>query len=212
LWFNLRTSASLATVDLTNDTLLTTAQTKCGSGIPTGLPSKFGLPHTVVVYLNGGHGYTNNVNGLFQLANDVLGGVNTSISALDVQNAVATINNAFDGCRMLTATLPYKQSVLTRTTPSGNEIKEISTENLQVTAFPNPYNNQFNLKINSPVAGTAMIEFFSANGAKVFEQRSFITDKIPNVVPYNGPRHSGVLMYKITLGDYHASGFVVGIN
>lgn len=212
LWFNLRTSVSLATVDLTNDTLVTTAQTKCGSGIPTGLPSKFGLPHSVVVYLNGGHGYSNNVNGLFQLANDVLGGVITSISALDVQYAVAAINNAFDGCRILTATLPYNQSVLTRTAPVMDRKREMSSENFEVTAFPNPYTNQFNLKIKSPVSGTAIIEFFTASGAKVFEQRNFVTDKIPNIVPYTGPRHSGILMYKISLGDYHLSGFVIGMN
>lgn len=212
MWFNLRTSTSLATVDLTNDTLVTTAQTKCGSGVPTGLPSKFGLPHNVVLYLNGGQGYANNANGLFQLANDVLGGVNTSISALDVQYAVAAINNAFDGCRILTATLPYKQSVLTRTAPAIDGKREVSSENFEVTAFPNPYTNQFNLKINSSATGTAMIEFFTANGAKVFEQRNLITDKMPNIVPYTGPRHSGVLMYKVTLGNYHASGFVVGIN
>ena len=212
MWFNLRTSTSLATVDLTNDTLVTTAQTKCGSGVPTGLPSKFGLPHSVVVYLNGGHGYANNVNGLFQLANDVLGGVNTSISALDVQYAVAAINSAFDGCRILTATLPYKQSVLTRTAPVMDGKKEMASGNFEVNAFPNPYTNQFSLKINSPVPGTAIIEFFTANGAKVFEQRNFVTDKIPNIIPYTGPRHSGILMYKISLGDYHVSGFVIGIN
>jgi hypothetical protein len=212
LWFNLRTNNALSTIDLTNDTLVTTSQTKCGSGIPSGLPSKFGLPHSVVMYLNGGNGYTNNVSGLFQLANDALGRVNTSVSALDVQYAVAAINNAFDGCRILTATLPYKESVLTRIIPVVDGVKEMSSENLQVTAFPNPYTNQFSLKINSPATGTAMIEFFTANGAKVFAQRNFITDKIPNIVPYTGPRHSGVLMYKITLGNYYASGFVVGIN
>ena len=99
LWFNLRTSSSLAAIDLSKDTLITRGQTTCGSGVPTGNPVKFGLPHNVVLYLNGANGYTKNVNGLYQLANDVLGGVNTTISALDAQNAVAAINNAFDGCR-----------------------------------------------------------------------------------------------------------------
>ncbi|HET9825398.1 MAG TPA: hypothetical protein VFP87_08690 [Chitinophagaceae bacterium] len=212
LWFNLRTSNSLAAVDLTNDTLLTTAQTKCGSGIPMGLPSKFGLPHDVIVYLNSASGYTNNVNGLFQLANDVLGGLNASISALDVQYAVSTVNNAFDGCRILTATLPYIEPVTTRAVPVIDELNEAIASRLDVTAFPNPYNSQFSLKINSPVSETAVIEFFTANGEKIFEQKNFIAEKIRNIVPYAGPRHSGVLIYKVTVGTYHASGFVIGIN
>jgi hypothetical protein len=214
LWFNLRTSSSLATVDLTNDTLVTTAQTSCGSGIPTGLPSRFGLPHDVIVYLNAGNGYTNNVSGLFQLANDVLGGVNTSVNALNVQYAIATINNAFDGCRILTATLPYDQSanVITTAMKATSGIKETPLESLAVTAFPNPYNDQFSLRINSPVSGIANIDFFTVSGTKVFEERKFISEKITNVVPYEGPRHSGALVYKITIGNLHASGYVIGIN
>src|SRR5439155_13956602 len=108
LWFNIRTSSTLGALDLSKDTLVTTAQTSCGSGILTGPPAKFGIPHGVVLYLNDGNGYANNVNGLFQLANDVLGGANTAINALDAQYAAAAINNAFDGCRMLTGTISYK--------------------------------------------------------------------------------------------------------
>jgi hypothetical protein len=212
LWFNLRTSMPLATVDLTNDTLVTTAQTTCGSGIPTGTSSKFGLPHSVVAYLNGGNGYTNNVTGLFQLADSVLGGVNTSINPLDVQYAVATINNAFDGCRILTATLPYASPATTKNMKIVGDTKETTSEKLLVTAFPNPYTNQFSLRINSPINGMATIEFFTVSGTRVFELRKFIANKITNVVPYTGPRHSGALIYKITIGDSTASGFVIGIN
>jgi hypothetical protein len=214
LWFNMRTSSSLATVDLTNDTLVTTAQTTCGSGIPTGSTLKFGLPHSVIVYLNGTNGYANNVNGLYQLANDFLGGVTTNINPLDVQFAVAAINNAFDGCRILTATLPYKinVNVLTRSVKANDGLIERAPEQLDVKAFPNPYSTQFSLRIKSPVSGMAIFEFFTASGAKVFEARRFITNKVPNMIPYTGPRHSGVLMYKIRIEDYHASGFVIGIN
>jgi hypothetical protein len=213
LWFNLHNSAALATVNLANDTLLTTAQTKCGSGIPTGLPSKFGLPHDVIVYLNGANGYANNVSGLFQLANDVLGGVNVSVNPLSLQYAVAAINNAFDGCRILTATIPYRgTNVLTNAAPKLINEKNDTPRTLQVTAFPNPYSDQFSLKIVSPVSGMAIIEFFAANGTKIFGDRKFLSDRVINVVPYNGPRHSGALVYKISVGDYHASGFVIGIN
>src|SRR5438874_746408 len=174
LWFNLRTSSSLAAIDLSKDTLITRGQTTCSSGVPTGNPVKFGLPHNVVLYLNGGNGYTKNVNGLFQLANDVLGGVNTTISALDAQNAVAAINNAFDGCRILTGTLPYLLSpaLITRTANTKKEITEPENK-LTVTAFPNPYNKQFSLRIMAPVSGKASIEFFDINGSRIFQMANF---------------------------------------
>lgn len=152
LWFNLRTSSSLGTIDLSKDTLVTTAQTTCGSGILSGKPAKFGIPHNVVQYLDGGNGYNNNVNGLFQLANDVLGGVNTAISASDAQNAVAKINEAFDGCRMLTGTIGHIQNVLM--TKSSNAVitsagivkkPELQIKGLEVKAIPNPSENHFML-------------------------------------------------------------------
>ena len=148
LWFNIETSAPLGTISLTEDTLVTQAQTTCGSGVPTGPAQKFGLPHSVIEYLNGGNGYSADVNGLFVLANDVLGGVNTSVSAADVQNAIATINNAFDGCRVLTGTLPYIPPLLTRT---QRNIMEMKPSKLSVTAFPNPSSSMFHLKVSSPI-------------------------------------------------------------
>ena len=193
--------------------MVTTAQTSCGSGILTGPPAKFGIPHGVVLYLNGGNGYANNVNGLFQLANDVLGGANTAINALDAQYAAAAINNAFDGCRMLTGTISYKQvGLITKVSPAAKANSEIVNEKLLVTAFPNPYNKQFSLSIISPISGMATIEFFTASGTKVFELRQPVSNKIANIVPYNGPHHSGALIYKVSIGDYHASGFVIGID
>lgn len=214
LWFNLRTSSSLATVDLTNDTLVTTAQTVCGSGIPTGASSNFGLPHNVVTYLNEANGYANNVAGLFQLANDALGGVNRDLAPLDVQTAIATINNAFDGCRILTATLPYLPPVdlLTKTLKLQTDGKTQTQKRLLVAAFPNPYRRQFSLQINSPVSGLARIEFFASNAQKIFEIKRMLTDKLPNTVPYTGPYYNGTLMYKVTIDQYAASGFVVGIK
>ncbi|TMI93856.1 MAG: hypothetical protein E6H06_10740 [Bacteroidetes bacterium] len=213
LWFNISTSSTLGPINLSRDTLVTTAQTACGSGVPTGSAVKFGILHNVIVYLNGGNGYANTINGLFQLANDVLGGANTAISAADAQIAVATINNAFDGCRILTGTIAYSQpGLITKISAPGSASSEMPTEKLLVTAFPNPYDRQFSLSINSLISGMAVIEFFTANGTKVLELRKYVADKITNVVPYAGPHHSGTLIYKVTVGNYHASGFVIGIN
>ena len=58
----------------------------------------------------------------------------------------------------------------------------------------------------------AVIEFFAANGTKVYEVRKFVADRVVNIVPYLGPHHSGTLIYKVSVESYHASGFVIGIN
>jgi hypothetical protein len=212
LWFNLHTSSSLAAIDLSMDTLVTVAQTSCGSGILVGTPVKFGLPHNVIVYLNGGNGYANNVNGLFQLTNDVLGGVNTSISAADIQSAVATINNAFDGCRVLTGAIPYTQSILLTQVDKKN-LSEPIVEKLTATAFPNPFDKQFSLAVVSPVSGMATIEFFDANGAKISEQVKYLKRNATTIVLYKEQAaHRSSILYRIGIGDYKASGIVIGPN
>ena len=147
LWFNLRTSSTLGTISLAEDTLITSAQTSCGSNIATGTPSKFGILHSIILYLNGGNGYTNDVNGLFQLANDVLGAANTSVTASSVQQAVTSINLAFEGCRILVGTIPaaitQKKSVEIRST-------ELPGQNfISIRANPNPSNINFSVTILS---------------------------------------------------------------
>ncbi|HET9824582.1 MAG TPA: hypothetical protein VFP87_04575 [Chitinophagaceae bacterium] len=209
LWFALQTSSTLGPIDLSMDTLVTRTQTTCGSGVAAGPPRKFGLPHNVVVYLNGSNGYAHNVNGLFNLANDVLGGANNTIAPADAQAAVATIIQAFDSCRILTTTIPYVPPTFITTAPKV-QMQEVASDKLSATAFPNPYDRQFSLKIISPMGGMAIIEFFGADGTKIFEQRAPIIDKISNIISYAGPHHPGALFYKITVAAYHASGFVIG--
>ena len=214
LWFNIQTSNNLSAISLSNDTLVTVKQTACGSGVAAGDPVKFGLPHSVVTYLNGGHGYSNNVDGLYKLANDVLGGMNTILSPSDVQSAIATINNAFDGCRILTGTIPYLQNeFLTKNSETSKAADtEIISRQLSATAFPNPYSTKFSLVVNSPVTGIITIEFFSVNGSKIHKLQKFVIANRSSIIPYPGPYYRGVLVYKIKIDEYEASGTVVGPN
>ena len=155
LWFNLANNNSLGTLAI-RDTLVTTAQASCGSNAPTGPSSKFALPHNVIVYLNGGNGYSNTVNGLFQLANDVLGGANSAIPAADIQVAIAAMNNAFSGCRIL-------NGMIDATTPmpivnkSVNDMPALAEEKLNAVVFPNPGVDNFYLKISGSVSGEKII-------------------------------------------------------
>jgi hypothetical protein len=214
LWFNLRTSTLLGTMELTNDTLVTIAQTNCGSGIPAGSPVKFGLPHNIIVYLNSGNGYDNNVNGLYQLANDVLGGANNAVSAPEVQLAVAKINEAFDRCRILVETVPYSTpgTLTTKVESIQQSVEKLPIDKLLVRAFPNPYYKEFKLEITSPVNGLAVISFYSANGSLIHRQSKFMIEKTSMIVPYSGPLHGGALWYSVSIGNYEADGMVIGPN
>jgi hypothetical protein len=167
-----------------------------------------------VTYLNGGHGYSNNVDGLYKLANDVLGGVNTILSPSDVQSAIATINNAFDGCRILIGTIPYLQNeFLTKNSETSKAANlEIISRQLSATAFPNPYSTKFSLLVKSPVTGTITVEFFSVNGSKIYKLQKFVIANRNSIIPYPGPYYRGVLVYKIKINEYEASGTVVGPN
>ena len=146
LWFNLGNNSSFGTMTI-KDTLITTAQASCGSNTPVGVSSKFGIPHNVLVYLNGGNGYTNTINGLFQLANDVLGGANAVITALDVQIAVAAINNAFSGCRVLTGTIDAV-TPMPAITRNRNELSNLGVVKVNAIVFPNPSVNYFSIKVS----------------------------------------------------------------
>jgi hypothetical protein len=217
LWFNIQNSSNLGNIVLDEDTLLTKATANCGSTTAVGEASTFGLPHSVVVYLNGGNGYPATVNGLFALANDVLGGVNTTMNASTVQEAVDIINNAFDECRVLVGTIPYDNS-LTRTTQLIVDVtklktKEVSEANpLKVVAYPNPYKNYFQLVITSPASGIANIEFFTINGQKIHEINKQVIANSAIAIPYTGPLHFATLAYKVTVEKNIATGIVLKPN
>jgi len=147
LWFNLGNNSSLGGLAI-RDTLITTAQASCGSNIPIGPSSKFGLPHNVVVYLGSSNNYTNTVNGLFQLANDVLGGANSDISALDAQISVTAINNAFNGCRILTGTIDAA-TPMPSVNRNDNELLILNRSKLNAVVFPNPSTGNFYINITS---------------------------------------------------------------
>jgi hypothetical protein len=205
LWFNLRSNTNLGAISLTDDTLITRATSSCGSNSPVGDSLKFGLPHSIVIYLNNANGYAATVNGLFQLANDVLGGVNTAVSPSDVQKAVDMINNAFDKCRILVGTTPYSSPLLT--TAHVSKINELS-----VLAYPNPYTSRFTLSIISPVSGNARIEFFTSNGSKLYEMKTIVPAKLSTSVTYTGPVQFGAMLYKVSIDKYHATGIVIKPN
>jgi len=177
LWFNLRTSTSLGAVSLGQDTLTTSEQTSCGSGVPIGSPTKFAIPHSIILVLNGGTTYTNNVNGLLQLANDVLGGVNTTVFISELLQAMDVINQAFAECRILVGTLKTSTTL-----KNAEQIKqsEQSDQNLiSMKANPNPSVLNFTITVLSPEQNSSIgVKVLDLQGRTIEERTTLANSKI----------------------------------
>jgi hypothetical protein len=209
LYFNTTIAGStLANVSLNG--LAVVAPRNCGSSEPAGagVPTQLVSP-AVSSYL-ATHGYAVTVAGLLQLANDALGGVNVSpLTLSQIQEAVKNINETFDECKILTGYVAASSS-------AGRVITSNSTSSqpsLIVTAFPNPYQENFSLKINSPVTGQAMISFYTMDGVKVGEMKRDVVAKTDVWVPYNVPAvYRTRIVYTVTVGSYNAKGIVLSPN
>jgi hypothetical protein len=195
---------------LLNGSLAVIAPRNCGSNEPAGpgVPTQLVSP-AISNYL-ATHGYATTVGGLLQLANDALGGVDVSpLSLNDIQNAIDGINNIFDECKIVTGYVPGGGG-------AGRVITSNSTSSqpsLVVTAFPNPYEENFSLKINSPVTGQAAISFYTMDGVKIGEMKRDVVALKDVWVPYNVPAvYRTRIVYTVNVGTYNAKGVVLSPN
>ena len=211
LYFNTTIAGStLANVAL-DGSWAVLAPRNCGSSEPagTGTPTQLVSPE-ISSYL-ASHGYATTVAGLLQLANDALGGVDVSpLSLSQIQEAVANINEVFDECRILTGYVPAGGSGAGRVITSNSTANQPS---LIVTAFPNPYEENFSLRINSPVTGEAMIAFYTMDGVKIGEMKRDVVERRDVYVPYNVPAvYRTRIVYTVTVKGYNAKGIVLSPN
>jgi len=209
LYFN-TTIAGSALADVSLNGLAVIAPRECGSSEPagTGTPTQLVSP-AISSYL-ATHGYAVTVGGLLQLANDALGGVNVSpLTLSQIQEAVNNINETFDECKILTGYVPTASG-------SGKVITSNSTAaqpSLIVTAFPNPYVENFSLKINSPVTGVALISFYTMDGVKISEMKRDVVASKDVSVPYAVPAvYRTRIVYTVTIAGYNAKGIVLSPN
>ncbi len=194
---------------------ITSKQTFCGSGIAQpATEDTFGFPHSVVVFLNNNNDafdYPNTVEGLFKLANDVLGGVSVPVNCTDVATAVDVFNNAFDGCRIQTGSIPFNEgsSLIVNNSLHTSDIirgqPTIETVNeVQIKAYPNPFSNKVNFRFVSPVKSKATLEIYNISGQRIALLFSGMVDGgIPRTVQYTrgGTVANTTLVYKLTIGD-----------
>jgi hypothetical protein len=195
---------------LLNGSLVVIAPRNCGSSDPSGpgVPTQLVSP-AISTYL-ATHGYASTIGGLLQLANDALGGVNVSpLNLNQIQEAIDNINNAFDGCKIVTGYVAPGASggrVVTSNTTS-------SEPSLIVTAYPNPYQENFSLKVNSPVTGQASISFYTIDGVKIAEMKRDVVANRDVWVPYNVPAvYRTRIVYHVSISGYNAKGVVLSPN
>jgi hypothetical protein len=209
LYFNTTIAGStLANVSLNGFAII--APRNCGSSEPAGAGVLTQLVSPTISSYLANHGYAVTVAGLLQLANDALGGVDVSpLTLSQIQEAVSNINETFDECKILTGYVAAGSG-------SGRVVTSNSISSqpaLIVTAYPNPYTENFSLKINSPVSGQAQIGFYTMDGVKVGEMKRDVVANTDVLVPYKVPAvYRTRIVYTVTVGSYHAKGIVLSPN
>jgi hypothetical protein len=169
------------------------------------------ISQTIINYMSS-HGYPATIQGLLKLANDALGGASISPLTLDqIQEAVAGINETFDECRFVMGYVPVTSSSSSRRVTTSNSTS--SQPSLVVTAFPNPYQENFSLKINSPVTGQAAISFYTMDGIKIGEMKRDVVAFKDVSVAYNVPAvYRTRIVYTVNVGSFNAKGIVLSPN
>ena len=157
---------------------------------------------------------------LLQLANDVLGGtkkpgINGVPSYSDVNEAVSTINEAFDeGRRFLnyfdtkqTCEILFPSPALPVLSTSLVSASREATNTITVSAFPNPFSENINFEIETKQSGQGILDVYSMSGQKVKTVfNGYINpgrQRFSMTVPA-GQR--SMLFYVFRLGDQKVSG------
>jgi hypothetical protein len=177
------------------------------------------MNQNVVNYL----GANGTVADLLQLANDVLGGtkipgINGVPSYSDVNDAVSTINEAFDeGRRFLNyygtkqtceslfppAALPTGATTTTVVSASRESIDAVTT----VSAYPNPFSDNINFEVITKQSGQGTLEVYNVTGQKVKTVFSGYMNAGRQRFTMNVPAgQTSVLLYVFRMGNQRITG------
>jgi hypothetical protein len=148
---------------------MTTAKsTECGSETMVPNSSTYvEIPQSILDYFRA-HNLTGTVDDLYMLANNVLAGIETSVSASDVEKAVYAINKGFDSCRVFvefSSTVPSVPKASAMNTASNKTISN-SNELSEVTlmVYPNPFAQVAKFEVGAIKNVHVRIEIFTHTG------------------------------------------------
>jgi len=218
LFFNMYLTPTLKDLQLKGDTLLTVKPLTCGSSTLNQTIQKFAIPPSVVNYLNSVGKAT--VAGLYELANIYLGGQTVpGVVIGDVSKAVDAINRAFDGCAALvgwtssssitTARVTSETAVAPATDPKVAAQADETT--LNVTVFPNPYNDKVIFRFVAPATGQVKLEVYNVLGQQIGQLNYGMVDKgTQHTIVYDVPSpYRDVLLYRLNVGEHFRTGKVI---
>ncbi len=168
LFFNLENDGSLGEFELRGRYMVTAKSTECGSETTVPNSSTYvEFPQSVLDYFSS-NSLAGTIDDLYKLANDVLGGVLTSVSASDVEKAVIAVNKGFDGCRVL---IEFSQNVpsVPKATAGATDIRtSISASKdineVTLTVYPNPFAQFVKFEIEMLLDSHVRIDIFSTSG------------------------------------------------
>jgi hypothetical protein len=161
----------------------------------------------------------NTVANLFELANRALANVDGVTgseggASLDAINeAVSFVNEVFDQCKIVVGWNVSRCPAIDPTPGDGRIAQTTAAPELEVTAYPNPYTENFSLKVNSPVTGQATIGFYTIDGVKIGELKRDVVSFRDVWVPFNVPAvYRTRIVYTVGVGTYTKKGIVLSPN
>jgi hypothetical protein len=172
------------------------------------------IPQIVTTYLNDvGSTYTPTVEGLLALANDAISDVwepteEGDPTLHDIANALGTINNGFDDCRVILGWGVYEEPEKNLVVPT-----EIPDET-KLSVYPNPFIQTTNFQIVPAVDARATLELYDIYGRLVetlFEAR-VEAGMIYEVKYHRTSSMDAMLIYRLTIGDKVVTGKLLKSN
>ena len=160
LFFNISLDNALGSVKLKTN-FKTVDEIGCGTdeSNPSDPGEMFSISQNVIDYW--GAGATPTVDDLYELANLVLAGTVTSVSASEVNGAVDAINRGFDECRIEVSTDVVDEAV----------IVGASEDEPVFEPFPVPFNDVITLRYKFNYKSDVNIQMFDTKGALLMTER-----------------------------------------
>jgi hypothetical protein len=204
-FFNLGWNSDAGSLEITGDRLVTIRSNDCGeTAILDALPDTFSIPNDVLIFM-AANGYGNTLQGLLNLANDVLGGLQ-GISPSSVTGALDAFNRGFDDCRLL---VEFYSSALKIAVIS--KIENQITREPEHNVWPNPFSEKVNFEFRSPKDAKARLDLYDIRGSiiQTLFDESVKADQMYKMeyIPQNSI--TGVVLYRLTIDGHMINGKLI---